>query len=89
VVAQGDNIGPGMKNLFALLRGHAYHVGIFAVDHCEADAILPLNGAQLLFQKSQSGSAANVSHGQNTDYHGSSPQNFTFALNISHSGGKY
>lgn len=69
VVAQGDNVRTGGKNILGLGGQQAVSRGVFSVDHREVNALFPLQPPQMAAQKVYARLARYVAHGQHLEMH--------------------
>ena len=73
VVAQGDHIRPGVKNLLRVLGQQAQTGGVLPVDHGEVDVIFLLQGPQAAAQAVQAPLGHHIPHGKYIQQHGKVP----------------
>ena len=71
VISKGDHIGPRVIDLLGLAGQNAYAGGVFAVHHRKMNAVEPLDGAQMLFQKRKPLFTHHVANGKKIEYHSS------------------
>ena len=80
MVAQGDHVGPGVKNGLSLLWGDAYPGGIFTVDHGEIHVLELLERAQVMIQIVQPRISHYIPYGQQSYKHSDPPFDFLLSL---------
>ena len=73
VVAQGDDVGPGGKQVVGLLGGQAGAGDVLAVDNGEVHALHFFKVRQMAAQVGGALLAGDVADGQNAKFHGRSP----------------
>ena len=78
MIAHGDHISTGVKDLFTLLGCHAHCTGIFTVDDDKIRAGLPLEIPQRAADPIQSGFSYHITHCQNLKIHASSSLSILF-----------
>ena len=69
VVAQGDGVGPGVKEPLGLTGQDAHAGAVFSVDHGEMDVVRRLQLAQAAGEDVLSAFAHHVAHGENVEKH--------------------
>ena len=83
VVAEGDDVRPGVQHPVRLPGRQAGPAGVFAVDHAEVRAVEFFQAPQMLFQTLQPAVADHVADGQNTKLHGKPPFTIFFSIAFS------
>lgn len=63
MVAQGDDVGPGVQNELGLLGGDAHPGGVLPVHHGEVHVFELLEGAQVVAEVVEAPLAHNIAHG--------------------------
>ena len=73
MVAERDDVGPGVEDQVGLAWEDADAVGIFAVDDAEIDLIELFQAAQVAAEIRKAGQTHHVADGQNSKFHENHP----------------
>ena len=73
VVAERDDVGPGVEDQVGLARKNPHAIGIFAVDDAEIDFIKLFQAAQVAAEIRKAGQTHHVADGQNSKFHENHP----------------